>query len=44
MDTCLAENDRRLSGYDPRLLRPRMVPRLVRLARRTFLRSKQRQG
>ena len=44
MDTCLAENDRRLSGYDPRLLRPRMVPRLVRLARRTFLRSKRRQG
>ena len=44
MDVCLAENDRRLSGYDPRLLRPRMVPRLVRLARRTFLRSKQRQG
>ena len=44
MDTCLVENDRRLSGYDPRLLRPRMVPRLVRLARRTFLRSKQRQG
>jgi hypothetical protein len=44
MDTCLAENDRRLSGYDPRLLRPRMVPRLVRLARRTFLRSKQRHG
>ena len=44
MDTCLVENDRRLSGYDPRLLRPRMVPRLVRLARRTFLRSKRRQG
>jgi hypothetical protein len=34
MDICLAENDRRLGGYDARLLRPRTVPRLVRLARR----------
>ncbi|HTZ79962.1 MAG TPA: ferritin-like domain-containing protein [Stellaceae bacterium] len=34
MDICLAENDRRLAGYDPRLLRPKMVPRLVRFARR----------
>jgi hypothetical protein len=34
MDVCLAENDRRLSGYDPRLLRPRFVPGMVRLARR----------
>lgn len=34
MDICLAENDRRLVGYDRRLLRPVMVPRLVRLARR----------
>jgi len=40
MDVCLAENDRRLSGYDPRLLQPRIVPRLVRLARRTFLKPK----
>ena len=32
LDVCLAENDRRLSGYDPRLLRPRVVPCLVRLA------------
>jgi hypothetical protein len=39
MDICLAENERRLAGYDPRLLRPTTVPRLVRLARRTFLRS-----
>jgi len=30
MRICLAENDRRLGGYDPRLLRPRAVPRLVR--------------
>jgi hypothetical protein len=34
MDVCLAENDRRLSGYDARLLRPMVVPRLVRFARR----------
>jgi hypothetical protein len=37
MDICLAENDRRLDKYDLRLLRPRMVPALVRIARR-FLR------
>jgi hypothetical protein len=34
MDTCLAENDRRLDVYDARLLRPNFVPRVVRLARR----------
>jgi hypothetical protein len=38
MDICLAENDRRLAGYDPRLLRPTTVPRLVRFARR-FMRT-----
>ena len=32
MALCLAENDRRLSGYDPRLRPPTTVPRLVRLA------------
>jgi hypothetical protein len=37
MDTCLVEQDRRLAGYDPRLLRPTFVPRMVRLVRR-FLR------
>jgi hypothetical protein len=40
MDICLQENDRRLAGYDPRLLRPRFVPGLVRLARRFMGRSK----
>jgi len=34
MDICLAENDRRLAGYDKRLLRPKFVPFMVRLARR----------
>ena len=29
-ETCLRENERRLAGYDERLLRPRLVPRLVR--------------
>jgi hypothetical protein len=34
LDICLAENDRRLGMYDPRLVRPDFVPKLVRLARR----------
>jgi hypothetical protein len=38
MDICLKENDRRLSIYDTRLLRPRTVPALVRLIRRLILR------
>ncbi|MBO0735081.1 MAG: ferritin-like domain-containing protein [Alphaproteobacteria bacterium] len=33
-DVCLEENEKRLSGYDDRLLRPNFVPRLVRFARR----------
>jgi hypothetical protein len=37
MDVCVAENDRRLGKYDPRLVRPNFVPRMVRLARSTFL-------
>jgi hypothetical protein len=34
IDLCLAENERRMSGYDQRLLRPNTVPFLARLARR----------
>jgi hypothetical protein len=39
IDLCLAENERRMSGYDARLLRPQVVPQLVRLVRR-FLRDR----
>jgi hypothetical protein len=38
IDICLAENQRRMSLYDQRLLRPTFVPALARLARR-FIRS-----
>lgn len=31
---CLAENDRRLAPYDPRLIRPVFVPNMIRLALR----------
>jgi hypothetical protein len=40
MDVCLAENDRRLGQYDKRLLRPRFVPAMIRLARRFVFRAK----
>jgi hypothetical protein len=43
LDICLEENERRMSGYDPRLLRPMFVPRLVRLVRR-FLKDPQPQA
>ncbi|RFU44738.1 ferritin-like domain-containing protein [Paraburkholderia sp. DHOC27] len=33
-ELCLAENERRMSGYDARLLRPTLVPSLVRFALR----------
>jgi hypothetical protein len=33
---CLAENHRRMSGYDERLVRPAAVPALARLARRVM--------
>ena len=38
IDICLAENDRRMAGYDPRLLRPTTVPFFIRIARR-FMRN-----
>ncbi|HVH79682.1 MAG TPA: hypothetical protein VM782_09855 [Stellaceae bacterium] len=38
IDICLAENERRMAGYDARLLRPTTIPRLVRFARR-FMRA-----
>src|SRR5579872_5853992 len=40
LDICLAENARRMAGYDPRLLRPTAVPTIVRFVRR-FLRNPQ---
>lgn len=36
IDLCLAENERRLAAYDSRLLRPKLVPHLTRLARRVM--------
>jgi hypothetical protein len=38
IEICLAENERRMSAYDRRLLRPFAVPALAKLARR-FMRS-----
>jgi hypothetical protein len=34
IELCLGENERRMAGYDPRLLRPTTVPALARLAQR----------
>ena len=42
IDVCLAENDRRLSGYDRRLLRPTVMPCLLRFVRRFLPRSDSR--
>jgi len=36
---CLAENDRRMAGYDQRLIRPRFIPRAARLALRFLTRK-----
>jgi len=33
MELCLSENDRRMARYDPRLLRPEALPRMIRRAR-----------
>ena len=38
IDLCVAENDRRMAGYDLRLLRPAVMPVLLRFVRR-FLRN-----
>jgi hypothetical protein len=38
IELCLAENDRRLQGYDARLLRPRLVPLAARLAKKIMKR------
>lgn len=37
IDLCLEENERRMAGYDSRLLRPRIVPFMARIVRK-FLR------
>jgi hypothetical protein len=34
IDVCLSEHERRFSGYDPRLLRPSVMPRVMRFVRR----------
>jgi hypothetical protein len=34
IELCLSENERRMSGYDTRLLRPTFVPRLAKFALR----------
>jgi hypothetical protein len=41
IDICLEEDQKRMSGYDSRLLRPTTMPKLARLARR-FIRPKSR--
>ncbi|MGE0260629.1 MAG: ferritin-like domain-containing protein [Alphaproteobacteria bacterium] len=43
LELCLAENERRMAPYDPRLLRPQFVPRLVRFVSR-FLRPRKPVG
>jgi hypothetical protein len=44
MTVCLAENDRRFTGYDPRLLRPTTTPAIARLVCRLVLRRGRRAG
>ncbi|CAN5129936.1 hypothetical protein BH10PSE13_BH10PSE13_20570 [soil metagenome] len=41
---CLSENDRRLAPYDRRLIRPRFVPAMIRLALRFMPKPKASQG
>lgn len=33
IDVCLSEHERRFAGYDPRLRRPKLMPRLMRFVR-----------
>jgi hypothetical protein len=40
LETCLAENERRLSLYDPRLLRPMLVPSVIRRVVKVLPRKK----
>lgn len=42
IDICLEEDKKRMSGYDPRLLRPTTMPKLARFAR-LFIRPKKSQ-
>ena len=41
VELCLAENERRLAPYDPRLLRPAFVPRVAQAVLRTLPRGAQ---
>lgn len=40
LDLCISENDRRLSRYDARLIRPAVMPKAARFARRLISRFK----
>ena len=44
LDICLAENERRLGKFDPRLVRPKFVPGLTRLARRFLIKTADRRA
>ena len=44
LELCLSENDRRLSFYDSRLIRPRLVPAAVRFALKVMPRARSADG